>query len=520
MSSSSSTLTVNIDGHDCIVPRNFSQLLINLTMQLDVDDIDEETIKIEHHPAIFHYYHDKKINSLSHLLEIINSAIFYQVPEEYSGKLRYRFWVMLPHYDGPFFELSLYASNFLDIESNLDVAIACYSKFRSCARVSLKVTDLRAQFCSLKNLPFDVVELNLTNLNRHEHEDIHRVINAFADTLERLTISTINTLANLEMLPNLKYLDLRESNRISSLKFFTASLEELHISGNYDDNFISRARKLKKLNVSECPNITTVEPFTELQVLDASDYSGINDAGLATAKRLVKLNASDNRKITTVAPFASTLEELNASDNCGINDAGLKDANNIIKLCASDNPKITTVAPFARCLRELSARDNCGINDEGLARAYYLESLTANFNPKITTVAPFAKTLRYLSAIGTSGIGDKGLTEAENIEYLCASYNRNITTVKPFAHSLLELEACQDSGINDAGLKTATKLTRLYAGGNSKITTVRPFAKTLRELAAHGMCGISDAGLAGATNIEILQADHNHKITIPRPRNA
>jgi hypothetical protein len=117
-----STLTVNIDGIIHIVPRDFSKLIIDLTAQL-CDDIDaghvqlpEDVINIDQYPAVFHYYRDKAIVSLPHLLEIINSAIFYQVPDHYIYRLKDRFWNDLPTYSGPTLNVSWYESIFLDFQ--------------------------------------------------------------------------------------------------------------------------------------------------------------------------------------------------------------------------------------------------------------------------------------------------------------------------------------------------------------------------------------------------------------------
>jgi hypothetical protein len=566
-----SNLTVIVDGKSIVVPGDFSKLLTTLAAENELE-LDGEAIKIEHHPEIFIYRRNEMINSMEHLLEIINSAIFYQVPENYVTHLRERFWNDLSDYSGPKLVLSLFVSEFLDFQSHIDNALKCHQKIQSCARVTLKMAHLRSMRVSPNELPFEVTGLNFEDFD-YEYDDEHaiqHIVNSFAETLESLKLRSGITLDEVKKLPRLTSLDLSESYMKLNLAFCEETLEELEVNDKYTDEMICRATKLKKLNACFCPLITTVAPFTELQILYAGGSSGINDDGLSHATGLVELHIDCNNKITTVKPFATTLRKLSISSywhneeiyGLGINDDGLVDAKYIVELYASNNPNITTVKPFAATLQILDASCDCGIDDAGLIDAKNIIKLNANLNPKITTVEPFCATLRELDADdidindvytdcdyydfryrsdsdsdSNSDYADDNDSDSDNN----AGNNRaNDSDNDAGNNRANDSDSDSDNdagnnrandsdsdisgenqryfcGIGDDGLANATSIVRLCARSNSKITTVQPFASTLRELIAPDTCGIDDKGLANARNITSLDATNNSKITNIKP---
>jgi hypothetical protein len=476
-------------------------------------DFGETEIIFEHYLEIWEYMRDREIRSIGHVLEIINSAMFYRMSEEIFYELSEYFWRYLPSYEGDKIVITPPVAKYLDLDKNVVSLVTNLSKFGAIdADLTLNMEAARL----LEEMPpFNVVGLDLAKLTKEEHDYVQNIINAFADTLETLKVATMNTLEHVVQLPKLRTLDISKSKNLKSLAFCERTLEKLNIcSTDYDDEFLAGATKLKILHASHCPYITTVAPFADSLIeLNINSSFRISDAGLANARNIEIFSAQRNSRITTVEPFANSLRILDASDHCGIGDAGLINATRIEYLDATANPKISTIKPFAKTLRTLVIAWDSGITDAGLTEAASIETLDVQYNKKITTVEPFAKTLTSLDASESAGITDEGLRMATSIRELNATNNSRITTVQPFASVLRKLEAGGECGIGDEALRLATGLRVLNANNNPKITKIAPFANTLTHLEANGSCGISDAELVGAIKLEHLVGLRNPKIT-------
>ena len=80
---------------------------------------------------------------------------------------------------------------------------------------------------------------------------------------------------------------------------------------------------------------------------------------------VVSLCVSQASRVTSVASLVASLRKLDASDFCGIDDAGLAQATRLVELNASDNRKIRTVTASLRSIRTAAAvapRDNETLN--------------------------------------------------------------------------------------------------------------------------------------------------------------
>lgn len=179
-------------------------------------------------------------------------------------------------------------------------------------------------------------------------------------------------------------------------------IEELNLE---DNPFITNegliyCEGLKKLNISNNNNITSLEPFEDSLIELIANYNTkLNNSGLQKCKSIRRFEVNDNPNITSCSPFAETLEELEATRNSGINDESLKKCHNIKILNGFDNNKITTCDPFSNSIIKLYAEGNCGIDDNGVAKCAKLETLVIDENIKITKCDSFADSLIELSAV-------------------------------------------------------------------------------------------------------------------------
>lgn len=322
--------------------------------------------------------------------------------------------------------------------------------------------------------------------------------------------------ATLSRAPNLKILDVSGNRSITRLDWCIDSLEELNAaySGLTDGTFahIDRSRiRIRRLNISNNPHITTLLPFPMLEDLKAAAMCELTNESLRDVPKLVKLNIARNEKITSILHCAETLEHLIANDS-NLTNEGLRHAKSLRILNVSDAEYITEFSDSVKrtleelnleglytCvtsdaltdmdnLKKLNLSSNVCVNnlrsltgleelnvsfssvmrDRGLRNLHCLRHLNAESNSYITTVEPFAKTLKYLNASG-SGIENEGLQHAQYIETLIAYNTPNITAIESFAKTLLVLHAQHPSGLTNEALKHAINLVSVSYAGNQRI---------------------------------------------------
>lgn len=137
---------------------------------------------------------------------------------------------------------------------------------------------------------------------------------------------------------------------------------------NYKYKFV------KKLNASHSNKLTDINNLQKLEVLDASEISGIYDQ----TTQLIKLTTS-----------------ISETNSCGINDNGIKHLKYLKYLNASNNPKIKNINHLVN-LEILYATELCGIDDHGIKQlrvkhangSIYkkLNYINALYNDKITKI--------------------------------------------------------------------------------------------------------------------------------------
>lgn len=199
-----------------------------------------------------------------------------------------------------------------------------------------------------------------------DHHDIYdhyvwQIILNYSDFLSQIRLTQVCS----HLHTNLKITD-----------FHNISYEYLN---RLNDTILKNYPHIIKLNAGGNLKITDVNHMANLQVLNASWYSGIGDNGIKNLN-LVELRVYNNLKITDVNHMTN-LQILDASRNCGISNNGIKDLN-LVKLDVSNNPKITDVNHMTN-LQILYACCKCGISDDGI-KNLNLVKLIAWYNPKIT----------------------------------------------------------------------------------------------------------------------------------------
>ena len=172
--------------------------------------------------------------------------------------------------------------------------------------------------------------------------------------------------------------------------------------------------------------ITDINFMTNLEILDASVHSHINDAGISQLKKIKKLDISWNRNITSINHLTN-LVELKAICNCGIKNDSIKKLNLQI-LDMSWNRDITEINHMSN-LKELYINGPCGINDGKLV-GLNISKLIANENPRLYDLNHMInlKELSVCCNAHESGVGDNGIRQL-NLEKLTAHNNIKITDV-------------------------------------------------------------------------------------------
>ena len=139
--------------------------------------------------------------------------------------------------------------------------------------------------------------------------------------------------------------------------------------------------------------ITNVSFMTNLKILYASCYPGINQNGI-NGLDLVELNASYNDKVINVS-FMKNLKKLNVSENRGIDQNGINGLD-LVELHVNFTNKINNVS-FMKNLKKLYAYCNCRINQNGI-KGLDLVELDTYSNTKITDIS-FMKNLKIYKKI-------------------------------------------------------------------------------------------------------------------------
>lgn len=220
---------IRLGGIEFEIHSGFSRLL-DAMYELDPEGV----IEIVDYPAIFE---NEGVRDAKHALDLMKSADFYGAN---ASEYIHAFWNILSSYTGEKLVLESCHLNLLNVLENLADIIDNAGKFEFLdVPVSLTIQNARRL---VEMPPFDVRELVLIGLSLEEHN----VINAFASTLERLTIKTTSDLSEVRVLPRLKFLKIldyvRDDNcgsasrvpcKIASLKFCRTSLEELDVSNTH-----------------------------------------------------------------------------------------------------------------------------------------------------------------------------------------------------------------------------------------------------------------------------------------------
>ena len=131
----------------------------------------------------------------------------------------------------------------------------------------------------------------------------------------------------LELAYDLLDMIFHKSDFITQIRFrqiISLTYEELQmkdfsdreINSKLTDEILKNYVNITKLNASKCKNVTNVNHLLELQELEASYYSGIDQAGIRELHNLIRLVATKNTKILNVNHMTK-LEELDASGVCG-----------------------------------------------------------------------------------------------------------------------------------------------------------------------------------------------------------
>lgn len=208
-----------------------------------------------------------------------------------------------------------------------------------------------------------------------------------------------------------------------------------------------------RLEVSYNEKISDVNYLTNLQILCAGGWSGINN-NISSLTNLTKLDVFGNKNITDINHLIN-LQTLNASDSCGIGDYGISSLTNLTKLNTNYNKKITNIVHLTN-LRILNATYSSGIDTNGITAI----ALIAGKLPGITD--PNAKEF----GLGSSPAGISTLT---NLTELDIWGNNKITDIGHLIN-LRSLTTDGNSGININTIKQLTNLTKLNGCSTSDIT--------------------------------------------------
>ena len=236
-------------------------------------------------------------------------------------------------------------------------------------------------------------------------------------------------------------------------------------------NNIKNFKKVEYLYASANKEINNINFMTNLKVLYANEYSGINQNAIQKLN-LVELYSRDNLKITNVS-FMTKLKKLDISGkNSGIDQNGINGLD-LIELRAMDNKKIKSVS-FMKNLKILKifimfminiynifkiiinhyyfsilyAQERYGINQKGIDGLNLFELYTYN-NSKIIDVH-FMKNLKILEASRKSGIDQKGI-KGLNLFELNTQNNSKIVDVSHLKN-LKILKISKNSNINHEGI--------------------------------------------------------------------
>lgn len=168
-----------------------------------------------------------------------------------------------------------------------------------------------------------------------------------------------------------------------------------------------------RLEVSYNEKISDVNYLTNLQILCAGGWSGINN-NISLLTNLTKLDVFGNKNITDINHLIN-LRILNASDNCGIGDFGISSLTNLTKLNVNYNKKITNITHLTN-LRTLIATYS-RIDNIGISILTNLTELDIWGNNKIIDITHLIK-LRSLTTDGKSGINTNTIKQLTNLKKL------------------------------------------------------------------------------------------------------
>jgi hypothetical protein len=179
-----------------------------------------------------------------------------------------------------------------------------------------------------------------------------------------------------------------------------------------------------RLEVAYNEKISDVNYLTNLQILCAGGWSGVNNRSISSLTNLTKLNVFGNKNITDINHLTN-LQVLNASDNCGITDMGFKSLTNLTKLNINYNNKITDINHLIN-LKILIATHS-GIDNIGIATLTNLTELDIWGNNKITNIDHLIN-LRTLTTNGNSGININIIKKLTNLTKLNGCNTNNDAT--------------------------------------------------------------------------------------------
>jgi len=268
--------------------------------------------------------------------------------------------------------------------------IEYYGKYLRCKRNG-DYTDTIEYLKLFRNIRVMIDTDNDTLLYHHLPHDV-------LDTLEILNMHWDRDNAYIWSLGG-GYFDLPYMDR-HMINLYTERQHEYNSDGDewsqYDKKINDAIIKLEERVISHPrhANINIIPHYTKLKIL----------------------NVSHNPYITTCEPFAKTLRELYIDgEMCGVDNDGMMLCDKLRVLSINYNRRISDCNSSGKTLVELYAH-NSDLRDWGLSSCTRLKYLDPTYSRNITECAPFAKTIKYVATYEKIYISNAKLLLCKKLE--------------------------------------------------------------------------------------------------------
>jgi hypothetical protein len=321
---------------------------------------------------------------------------------------------------------------------------------RTCKKFStIKVTD----FYSIKKRLLEKLDdtilskySGIVKLNLSTNE---KVTNKLFQSGHLFNLEKLNVMGNncgvgdvVHLCTKLRVLHIGENGKIKTIDNLL-NLEELNATwygGYINNNSLKRLTKLKRLNLNNNNKITDINHLTNLVELNAGYYNcSISNESIKGCTNLKKLNLSSNRFVTNLSHL--NLEELDISDNSPIDDLGLINQTGLRKLNVSGNSLIKDLNHMTN-LEDLNISGygkKCYVSQKDFKNCTKIKKLSINKNPFVTDIN-FLEHLEILEACSINeykcGLDTIGLTNCKKLRKISRCGNSKITNI----HNILHFE--------------------------------------------------------------------------------